>query len=241
MKKSEMDKLRELLRKHRGSPGLRTLFIVSELSELLDTFEVDPPSAKETKKNLGWTGPEHEPEEAFINAGYKKEMHGSTPVLTKPIESERSKKVIVNLDPEDFCCEAEKKPKRKWVKWSELKDRFFSKKKQKEMKEQAEKELEEQDNICPDCKHYDTCEPDRNMCDYESRVCPDCEGLGIVVSYGYEPDPTKTCPKCKGTGYKETKPYRPTHKCKVCKGSGWAGYFICRTCRGTGQAENKDE
>ena len=75
----------------------------------------------------------------------------------------------------------------------------------------------------------------------EKPKCPDCEGEGIVVSYGYEPDPTKECPKCKGTGQKEMKPYRPTHKCKVCNGSGWAGYFSCSTCRGTGQAEDKDD
>jgi hypothetical protein len=205
MKKSEMDKLRELVKLWNQAIYSPLYAAATPLSDLLDTFEVDPPSAKESTSihsldfkeiDAFLDNMKKENETELIDAGYKKEMHGSTPILTKPIE-------VVS-------------PKRKWHKWSELKDKFFTKKQQKETKEQAVEQS------CMNCKNKDNCKPfDRTECfchclsmwekelaDQVS-ICPDCEGEGIIVSYGYEPDPTKTCPKCKGTGYKENKDERP--------------------------------
>ena len=204
----------------------------NELQYYLDQFlSTKPLTAQETIEKNGMTVEPHDPEEAyrkfaenlrseyleafkeFEEAGYKKEMHGNTLVFTKSIAPEldisglkSTKKIRVPAWESD-----EPKPKRKWHKWSDIKDRFFSKKKQAEMKEQAKKELErgrfraladKEDEagcisvggLAVECGLYK-----------KKEVCPDCEGEGIVVSYGYEPDPTKVCPRCKGTGYKEKK------------------------------------
>lgn len=66
MKQSEFDKLRELIAHYtiRGTYQA-AVKVVDDLTKWLETVEVDHPSAKEIKQKLGWTGPEHEPEEAF--------------------------------------------------------------------------------------------------------------------------------------------------------------------------------
>ena len=67
MKKSEMDKLRKLAQDLYHDDSDARLVDASEwLDDLLDTFEVDPPTARETIEKNGMTVTPHEPEEAFV-------------------------------------------------------------------------------------------------------------------------------------------------------------------------------
>ena len=193
------------------------------LDQFLSTPETKPLTARETIEKNGMTIEPHEPEEAyrkfaenlrseyleafkeFEAAGYKKEMRGNTLIFTKSIapevdsEIEKPKRMWNGMDVSGLVSTKkiripawesdEPKPKRKWHKWSDIKDKFFSREKQVEM----------------DTEYTDILTREVARKKLEKEECPDCEGEGIVVSYGYEPDPTKVCPRCKGTGYKEKK------------------------------------
>jgi hypothetical protein len=127
MKKSEMDELQILAASLRRHPTGVYIDVSIELSDLLDTFEVEEEPIEEVRPGVC----------------VAKESTSIFNVAPE-VDSEVEKRVdaIVNR-----CLNKTKtKPlKRKWHKWSELKDKYFSKEKQAEMKEQARKELEEDD------------------------------------------------------------------------------------------------
>jgi hypothetical protein len=109
-------------------------------------------------------------------------------------------------EPDRQDCNYEPKPKRKWHKWSELKDKYFSKEKQAEMKEQAKKELEETDTnrraldhgvrlyrggkkiSVEDAQRIDASAKRTK----EKEVCHKCQGAGWLWDFeldNYKPDP----------------------------------------------------
>jgi hypothetical protein len=162
MKKSEMDKLRELEEDWRQF-GYHDC-IVGRLQRLLDTFEVDR-DPEEIKTELEayvekWAGdPEvdnpnwhtchgclHEDQrscdirDGLCNYEEKKteiDQHNTELLdhMQTPENKEAIKKAWDNFG----------KPKRQWHTWSDLKKKFFSPKKIEEMKKQAMKELEEKE------------------------------------------------------------------------------------------------
>lgn len=251
MKKSEMDKLRELVKLWNQAIYSPLYAAASPLSNLLDTFEVDPDPIEEVRPGVGvikestsvltdWEDnichdcqgngqivtEHHEPDETKDcpkcgGAGWvwdyeldenPNDIHDagiddtrySCDACRKTREKEEilynfGKKLSdaqVEMPPEfnevfkdlqpilsiapEVDPEVEKrvddlvnkrlnktktKPlKRKWHKWSELKDKYFSKEKQKEMKEQAEKELRVEQS-CVNCGNKNNCQPfDRTEC-----------------------------------------------------------------------------